>query len=406
MPLTGMRGTLGPPAWMYAAVFTVYGLHIPYLSVWLESRQISPAAIGIIMAVPLIVRLVATPAIAVISDTTGRHGTVILQLALVGLCATAALGLVSGPLLIGAGVLVMLVAVQSMMPLIEVVALDAAREGKRDYGQQRLFGSLTFILATMLGGSAIEAFGGGIVQPLAVLAMGATVLAAFALPRARAPGMVRRGDGEANIGVENEPAFWPALLARVEGMIALRQIPGLVVILIAAGLIQASHAVYYTFSAVHWRSLGFSGTWIGILWSLGVVAEIVLFARSGFVHKRIGAIGLLQLGAVAALARWAAMALDPGPFLAVPLQLLHGLTFGATHLAAVFYIGEVVPRAQAGTAQALGATFATGIAMGVGTFIAGQLYADWKALSYLAMAAPAVAVLAGLWLFRGRWDAT
>ncbi len=41
-----------------------------------------------------------------------------------------------------------------------------------------------------------------------------------------------------------------------------------------------AHAAYYGFSAIYWQQAGYSASAVGYLWSLGVVAEVVIFALS------------------------------------------------------------------------------------------------------------------------------
>ena len=138
--------------------------------------------------------------------------------------------------------------------------------------------------------------------------------------------------------------------------------------LAAASLIQASHAVYYGFSALEWRGAGLDGTTIAALWALGVIAEIVLFALPGRLPPLFQPSVLLMIGAAGAALRWAAMALDP-PAIWLPwLQLLHALSFGATHLGALGFVARHAPAGQSATAQgylaiALGAVMAG--AMGI-----------------------------------------
>ena len=60
-----------------------------------------------------------------------------------------------------------------------------------------------------------------------------------------------------------------------------------VAVLIACSLVQASHALYYGFSTIDWTTKGLSDTAIGSLWALGVIAEILLFAASGFLSELI-----------------------------------------------------------------------------------------------------------------------
>jgi cell division protein FtsW (lipid II flippase) len=87
------------------------------------------------------------------------------------------------------------------------------------------------------------------------------------------------------------PAFWLAILA--------------------ASLVQASHAVYYGFGALEWRTAGLGGGTIGGLWALGVVAEIVLFALSSRLPAACGPLVLIGLGAAGGLSIWQAYLFFP-----------------------------------------------------------------------------------------------
>src|SRR5437667_207710 len=161
--------------------------------------------------------------------------------------------------------------------------------------------------------------------------------------------------------------------------------PGFWAITAAASLIQASHAVYYGFSVLDWRAKGLDATSIGGLWGLAVVAEIVLFAVSARLPKRLGPLGLVGLGACGAFIRWGAMSFDPPLALLPLLQLLHAFSFGATHLGSIQLLARIAPDRQSATAQG---DFATVLAlvMAGGMALAGVLYADLGGRAYAAMA--------------------
>jgi PPP family 3-phenylpropionic acid transporter len=159
----------------------------------------------------------------------------------------------------------------------------------------------------------------------------------------------------------------------------------------AASLIQASHAVYYGFSALDWKAAGFDGGTIGVLWSVGVVAEIALFAVSG--RLAVSPTALLAIGAAGGVLRWGAMAFDLPLVLLAPLQCLHALSFGATHLGSMGLITRTVAPELGATAQGYFAV-ALGLVMAVTTAMSGVLYARWGGSAYAAMAV--VAALGGL----------
>jgi PPP family 3-phenylpropionic acid transporter len=164
----------------------------------------------------------------------------------------------------------------------------------------------------------------------------------------------------------------------------------------AASLIQASHAVYYGFSALQWQASGYDGLSIGALWTLGVLAEIVLFAASG--RLAFDPTFLLAAGAAGAVIRWTAMAFDPPPVLLVIFQCLHALSFGATHLGALGLVARLAPAQLGATAQGYLAV-ALALVMAGAMGLSGELYGHWQSGAYWAMAvlagAGGVALLAG-----------
>ena len=182
--------------------------------------------------------------------------------------------------------------------------------------------------------------------------------------------------------------------------------PAFVAMFAGASLIQASHALFYGFSALQWHAAGLDGTFIAALWALGVAAEIVLFAVQARLPPFFTPTRLLMVGAVAGIVRWLGMAADP-PALALPwLQVLHALSFGATHLGALMFLSHNAPAGQAATAQGYLA-IAAGLAMAAATGISGVLYQDFGSRAYVAMALVAFAGGAcGFVAHRARRDAS
>jgi PPP family 3-phenylpropionic acid transporter len=158
----------------------------------------------------------------------------------------------------------------------------------------------------------------------------------------------------------------------------------------SASFIQASHAVFYGFSAVEWRAAGLDGAAVAALWGLGVGAEIVLFALSARLPAFFQPSVMLMVGAGGGLLRWGIMAFDPPAVMLPALQLLHGLTFGATHLGALLFVARHAPHGQAARAQGYLAV-AMGVVMAGVMGLAGVLYGAFGARAYAAMALAAVA---------------
>jgi PPP family 3-phenylpropionic acid transporter len=358
----------------YGAIFFVIGVQAPFLPLWFDWKGLGPREIAVVMALPLLLRLVVTPTVAYLADRADAHRSAILAMAWSGFCALVALAFAEGFLAILLATLAFTLLWSTVIPLTEVIAMRGVRRAGLDYGRMRLWGSLTFIAASFLGGIAVERSGPAAALWLLIAGGLATALVAHAMPATA--GETRSNDARVTA---------PRTGAR--DILALLARPELALFMVAAGSVQASHAVFYTFGVIHWRSVGISTTWCGILWAVGVVTEIALFLGSKRAVARFGPIGLLALGGTAGVLRWTVTAFDPPLAGLLAVQVLHGLTFGATHLGAVHYISRTFPEGRQGTVQALHSSVTAGIAMAGATALAGVLYAGYGAASYLAMAA-------------------
>jgi MFS transporter, PPP family, 3-phenylpropionic acid transporter len=379
-----------PVGLFYGALFIVYGTHIPFMPVWLDWRGLSPAEISVVVAAPLFLRLFVTPVIAMAADHNGAHRRYLIILAWLSLAFVLALAASVSFWAILLFATLLMLGNSTIMPLIETIAVNGMHRRGLDYGRMRLWGSLTFVAASFAGGFAIAAYGGGAGVWLVAIGCASTVIAGHILPK----------EEHFEALIQPSRSLWRA--AALRDLLAQREFQ---VFLLAAGLVMSAHATFFTFGILLWEKQGLSASWCGGLWAIGVFAEVLLFSVSGRVVQRIGAARLIALGASASIIRWLAMAFSPPLAVLVPLQLLHGATYGASHIGAIHFIHRTVAREKQGTAQALYATIASGVAMGCSTLIAGWVYASAGAFSYLAMVAISMISLCGAaWLVKARGD--
>ena len=339
---------------------------MPFWPVFLNSRGLDATEIGLLFALLSWTKVATTPAIAQIADRSGRaKATLVIAAALSLLFFT---GLIEArgfwPIL-----LVMLpaaVCFQPMIPLVESQTMAAVLRERLDYGRIRLWGSLAFILGSLGAGILITGREAEVVLVLILGALALTVLAALALP-----GSPRRRH-------EGAPLSPLKLLLRDRRFLLF---------LGTASLLQASHAVYYGFSALHWQAAGLSAATIGWLWAEGVIAEVLLFGFSGAVMARASAAALLALAALAGMLRWTLLAASTELAPLILGQALHGLTFGAAHLGAMHFLARAAPPGLAATAQSFYSAVSGGIAIGLAMLLAGTLYQAAAGQAFLAMAA-------------------
>ncbi len=370
--LHGFRIGFAPRlAALYAAFFVLAGIQMPFFPVWLKAKGLDPASIGLVLAAPMVLRILTIP---VTTRAADRHNA--LRGVLILTCCLTIAGYTLVGLAEGAGFILLAYAIAALaftpvMPLSETYALKGLGALGRPYGPVRLWGSATFILGNFAAGYAIDVIPARDLIWMIVAASALIALAALALaPLPQAAVAASEPPGPRR-GLLRDPAF--------------------IAVLTAASLIQASHAVFYGFSALQWRAEGLDGSTIAALWALGVVAEIVLFALQGRLPPLLQQpTVLLMVGAAGGALRWAAMALDPPVFVLPFLQLLHALSFGATHLGALGYVARNAPAGQGATAQGYLA-IALGAVMAAAMGLSGVLVEAFGVRAYAAMALAAVA---------------
>jgi PPP family 3-phenylpropionic acid transporter len=353
----------------YAAVFLAIGIMLPFWPVWLKARGLTPAEIGLLLSTAMWIRAFTNPLIATVADRTGRPDRLLAALAWAALAAQFLFLPAYGfwPLLFVNLLASMLFA--PVMPLGDAVTMLKVREGTLDYGRVRLWGSITFILAATLGGLLLEGRPPELILWLIIGAMAVTVAICHLMPEARTPGTAR-------------------LSAPLREILRNRPV---ILFMLAGGVLQASHGVYYGFATLHWQASGLSAGVIGALWAEGVVAEILLFAFSRRVVARFSPVAMMGVAAAAGVVRWIALGLTDGLPVLVAVQGLHAFTFGAAHLAAMHYIAREVPASYAATAQSLYSSTAMGCLMALSMMASGWLFEAHGGAAFLAMAAVSAA---------------
>ncbi len=355
---------------LYGAFFIVAGISQPFLPIWMSAKGLDPAHIGLVLAAPTLLRVLVIPLATRQADRRDALRGAIIVAAWVTVVGYALMGVSQGASEILLAYALASFGFAPLMPLAETYAFKGLTVRGKAYGPVRLWGSATFILGNLAAGFAADIIPARHIIWMMVVASFGTVLASFALQPIStvAP-------------VTNEPAPVRKSLLRD---------PAFIAVLAAASLIQASHALFYGFAGVAWRGAGLDGTAIAALWALGVVAEIVLFAYSGRLPPFFQPTVLLGIGAAGAALRWVGMAFEP-PAIWLPwLQMLHALSFGATHLGALGFVARHAPPGQAATAQGYLA-IALGVVMAGAMGISGVLYEAFGSLAYAAMALAAVA---------------
>ena len=355
----------------YFAFFAYGGAYVAYFPLYLVYRGLSPVESAWVLALPPIARIFAPPAWGWLADRTGAHRAVVVFSCAITATAFAVLPF-SGQIALVIGLMSILSA--GALPIVESITLGSLAGHHGRYGPIRLWGSIGFIAVVLAGGAWLDFRPVSTLPAVLAILSFATFVVALALPRsAKIELSPRRVSFQVTPAVRN---------------------------LLAAGFCNAvAHGALYAFLSLHLAALGYSGTAIGMLWTLGVLAEIVVFLYLPQLFRRFSLSTILAWSLACGVLRFVAIGWAASELWIVLLaQSLHAATFGSFHAAAVAAVHRVFPE----HAQARGQTLFSSVSYGAGA-AAGLLLAGWAwegGGAAMAYSASAAAALAGVFIAR------
>jgi len=371
--------TIGSAKWLglgYFTYFFCYGIYLPFWGVWLKETGLDAEKIGLLLGCGMVARFMGSLLIASQVKHPAQLITALRLLAL--MTCLFAVGYWIGQqwlwllfVMVGFNLFF-----SPLVPLSDALAATWTQQIGLKYGPMRLWGSLAFVISSALTGLLVNHWSSQAI--LALLSVGVLAMLGGMLlpPHTRPQGEERHsavsGGWQAWRDLLRENSVWRFMLC--------------------VTLMQGAHAAYYGFSAIWWQQSGYSASVVGYLWSLGVVAEIVVFALSNRLFRRWRARDLLLLSGLCALARWTLLgATVELPWLIVG-QILHCGSFTVCHLAAMRFIaarrGPDVIRLQS-----IYSALAMGGGIAVMTMICGVLFAHLQGHLFWVMALVALPAL-------------
>jgi MFS transporter, PPP family, 3-phenylpropionic acid transporter len=365
-------------ALFYGTLFGLVGTQLPFFPVWLKAVGIDAAWIGIITAVPSVTRFTTLPFVTSMAE---RHQSVrgaLIAAAFLSTLGFLAVGTQHQPLLVFLAFAFTACMWTPMVPLTDAYALKGVARYGLNYGPLRLWGSAAFVVGALACGLLVDVIAA---RHLIWVIAGVAGLGAV-------------------VGLGLQPLNSPkAVPAALHGARALLRDPGFLAIILAAALIQGSHAAYYTFASITWQASGLGGLTIAALWVLGVLAEIVVFALSP--RFTLSPAVLVMIGGLSAVARWLITAQEPSVAVLAVVQLAHGLTYGLTQIGTMGLLVRHVPGHVMARGQGYLAACA-GVVTSSASILSGAIYARHGQGVYYVMAAMALSGAIVMWLARHR----
>ena len=355
----------------YFFYFAVVGTLIPFWGIYLKSLGYSSQDVGIISAIILATRIVAPNFWGWLADHTQQ------RLRIIRLGSLAASIIFAGVLLDQRYWWLVLVVScytffwHAVLPQFEVITLGYLGNNYHRYSQIRLWGSLGFMAAVVGLGLVFD------VLPIQFLPL--FILTFLILIWLSSLSLQDVGAKKTDI--------------KHAGFLSLVLQPTILCFLAASFLLQLSHGPYYTFYTLYLvENYGYTRTATGLLWALGVLAEVAIFIVMHKLLQRFSLRSLFLFSLLVTGLRW--LLVGYGADLLMVLlfaQLLHACSFGIAHAVSIELVRTHFKGGNQGQAQAMYSSFSFGAGGAAGALIGGFLW-DYSASTTFLLAAVSVCV--------------
>ena len=351
----------GVPYWRLSGFYFFYfaslGVLIPYWSLYLKSLGYNSLAIGGLVAILPATKLIAPYIWGWLADHTRRSMFIIRVASVLALLSFSLVFVSQQP---GWLIFVMLLFSffwNATLPQFEAMTLNHLGNDTHRYSMIRLWGSLGFIVIAVLTGDLLQSYEAEII-PLVVLFTFAVIsFTSFIVPE------------KLNTPHAEHSPIWHVIKQ-----------PKVLAFLVVCFLMLCSHGPYYTFYTIYLQELGYSSHMIGVLWAVGVLAEVIIFLLMHRLLPVFGARKLLIYTLLLTTLRWLIIG-----FFAEDLsmlfiaQLIHAFSFGVFHSVGISLVHDYFTGSHQGRGQALYSSVSFGAGVAVGSLISGLVWDQWGA---------------------------
>lgn len=338
-------------AW-YFFYFAFVGAFAPYFTLYLQDVGLSAWEIGVLMSVPQVMRLLAPNLWGWLADHLGLRAAVVKLAALGALVGFFGFFLSRDWQVLFAAMALVWFFWSAALPLVEAMTLDRLAGATERYGSIRSWGSIGFIVSVLGLGALLD--------HLPITAILWTSLAILASVLVSALSLE-----ETKLGASQTA---PPMGSRLRH-------PATIALLAACFFMSVAHGPLYVFYSIHLVAHGYGKLSVGMFWSLGVIAEIIVFMIMPRLMRHVSLRTILLASFALAVLRflligWAA----DFPIVLLFAQLLHGATFGAYHAGAMAVLTRWFEPSQQARAQGVYGSISFGAGGMVGGLISGQAW--------------------------------
>ena len=369
----------------YFFYFALLGVMVPYWSLYLKSFDFNAQTIGTLMALLHLSRIVAPNLWGWLADRSGRRVGIVRLGALMTCIVFVAIFWQETAVGIGLVMLGFSFFWNAVLPQFEVITLNQLGEKADRYSRIRLWGSIGFIVTVVGVGAILDWINISWLPWIMLVLMLCIWINALLIPKEEHGCVVKQSSSPTQ--------SFKRLLFR----------PQVIAFFLICFFVQFGHGAYYTFYSVLMVDVGYSRTEVGLLWAVGVIAEVVVFIYMHIMLQRWGIRLIMLVSLGLCILRWLLIGVLPDSlWLMLFAQTLHAATFGALHSVGIALVHHYFTEGTHGQGQALFSSFGFGLGGALGAYCSGLLWDDYGALMTFGLSAFSsfvAIVLALIWIW-------
>ncbi len=340
----------------YFWYFSIHGLTIPFLALFLHHRGFNSLAIGELLAIYTAARIIGPTCWAMFADKTGKQLYVIRLGGLLTLSSFCLLFWTQSYWSIALALALFSFFWTAILPQLEVMTNISIRYSAKIYARIRLWGSVGFFASSLIAGEVIEYF-----SPDAFLWFGFVILLMLWLSSLalKQPRMLKKA-------FEYQGSIFQKLYTK-----------NFIFFFFAGVLLQVSFGPYYSFFALFVSDLGYPSYAVGLLMGVGILAEIIVFLFLAQLFKHYSIKQLLVASLVLSAVRWYFTGNFSGALgWLIFSQVFHAFSFGVYHSASIKFLQKHFSANQQNRGQAIYIAGVYGLGGAIGAYVAGYFWLD------------------------------
>lgn len=336
---------------LYFFFYAGLGVFIAFLNVYYQSIGLSGTQIGLINTFGPLVGIFGTTLWGMVSDRFGKIRLLLVFASLGVILAVTGLSAAQTFLWILLIACFFSLFHSAIFPLLDSTTLSLLGDRRERYGYYRVWGTIGFIVTSLLAGLVYQRFGLRVMFPAYTV-----VILAFLV---------------ASLGLPNQPIRLGGSL--LYGMNQMIRKSAWIIFAASVLLLWVAASGTMAFLSITIKAMGGGEVLIGMAWTIAALVEAPVILLSGALLHRFGAARLLGISFIGYTLRTLLYALMPSPNWVLGINLLHCVSYVPFWIGAVAYANDLAPDNLKATSQGMLFSIMSLASVG-GAMLSGLLY--------------------------------